>query len=265
MSRSSPENLTRTAVEKIRAAIVYGRLDLGEAISEKDIANALSMSKAPIRAALGELRVRGLIETVPQSGTYVFSPSRQAIEELCDFRLVLEEQALLRSMAVARHPLLTSLAEIMPAMELAFQAKDAFEFKLRDTDFHHTFVCHSGNGYLVSAYETITDVVEALRYRFMDTVIDRNRAFIEHQKILVALRSNRINRAIGVLREHISRTKQFHSNIQWSAGRSHRKDYKFRNYSDIFVDASTRPESQHGMVTGTEQPAVPAEHRSPVA
>jgi DNA-binding GntR family transcriptional regulator len=231
--RSSPENLTRTAVEKIRAAIVYGRLDLGEAISEKHLATALSMSKAPIRAALGELRVRGLIETVPQSGTYVFSPSRQAIEELCDFRLVLEEQALLRSMAVARQPLLGSLAEIMPLMERAFQAKDAFEFKLRDTDFHRTFVRHSDNRYLMSAYETISDVVDALRYRFMDTVIFRNQAFIEHQKIVAALRSNRVNSAVRILREHITRTRQFHSNIQWSAGRSRRKDYKFRNYLEI--------------------------------
>jgi DNA-binding GntR family transcriptional regulator len=231
--RSSSENLTRTAVEKIRTAVVYGRLDLGEAISEKDIASALGMSKAPIRAALSELRVRGLIETVPQSGTYVFSPSRQAIEELWDFRLVLEEQALIRSMAVARQPLVASLSAIMPAMENAFQSKDAFEFKLRDTDFHQTLVRHSGNRYLVSAYETISDVVEALRYRFIDTVISRNRAFVEHQKILAALKSNRVNRAIVILREHISRTKQFHSNIEWSAGRSHRKDYKFRNYSEI--------------------------------
>jgi DNA-binding GntR family transcriptional regulator len=136
-------------------------------------------------------------------------------------------------MALARQPLLTSLSAVMPAMEQAFQSKDAFEFKRYDTEFHQAFVRHSGNGYLVSAYETISDVVEALRYRFMDTVIYRNRAFIEHQKIVAALKSNRINRAIVVLREHISRTKQFHSNIEWSAGRSRRRDYKFRNYSEI--------------------------------
>jgi DNA-binding GntR family transcriptional regulator len=31
---------------------------------------------------MSELRLKGLLEVVPQSGTYVFSPTRQDIEDL---------------------------------------------------------------------------------------------------------------------------------------------------------------------------------------
>src|SRR5438874_2297289 len=82
-------NLTRRAYEKIRAAIVFGRFDLGEPLSEMELGRALGISKGPVRAALGELQVKGLVEIVPQSGTYVFTATPSRIEALCDFRYVL--------------------------------------------------------------------------------------------------------------------------------------------------------------------------------
>ncbi|HEY4049119.1 MAG TPA: GntR family transcriptional regulator, partial [Acidobacteriaceae bacterium] len=54
----SDTNLTRVAYEKILKAIVYGRLDLGEPLSENDLAKALGVSKAPIREGLNELRLK---------------------------------------------------------------------------------------------------------------------------------------------------------------------------------------------------------------
>ena len=54
MSTGAEANLTRVAYDKIRAAIVYGALDLGEPLSENALARALGMSKAPIRAAMGD-------------------------------------------------------------------------------------------------------------------------------------------------------------------------------------------------------------------
>jgi hypothetical protein len=45
-----------------------------------------------------------------------------------------------------------------------------------------------------------------------------------------------ISKACDILDDHISRTKHFHARVNWSSGRSHRKDYKFRDYSAIFAD-----------------------------
>ena len=59
---ASETRLTQVAYEKILKAIVYGRLDLGEPLSENDLAKALNVSKAPIRQSLNELRLKGLVE-----------------------------------------------------------------------------------------------------------------------------------------------------------------------------------------------------------
>jgi DNA-binding GntR family transcriptional regulator len=65
-------SMTSEAFDRIRDAIVSGGLEFGEPLSETQIAKALGMSKAPVRAAFIELRDKGLVTVVPQSGTYVF-------------------------------------------------------------------------------------------------------------------------------------------------------------------------------------------------
>jgi DNA-binding GntR family transcriptional regulator len=236
-SRSTSDtNLTRLAYEKILKAIVYGRLDLGEPLSENDLAKALGVSKAPIREGLNELRLKGLVVVIPQSGTYVFSPTPEEIEELCDFRLLLEEKAMRSSMAHDPRGLVSALKKILEEMKKARGLTDLFQSKVLDTEYHQTFIQHSGNRYLVQAYGNIGHSVEALRYRFMDTAVFRNRAFDEHQKMLELLSSGNVNKAADILADHISRTKHFQTKVNWSTGRSQRKDYKFRDYSDVLSD-----------------------------
>ena len=86
-------SLTREAFERIREAIVSGALEFGEPLSETQIAKALGMSKAPVRAAFMELRDKGMVNIVPQSGTYVFSPSEEDVRMLSSFRALLEDEA----------------------------------------------------------------------------------------------------------------------------------------------------------------------------
>ena len=58
-------------------AIVTGKFEFGERLSEEQIARALGMSKAPVRAAFTDLRDMGLVSIVPQAGTYVIHANAQ--------------------------------------------------------------------------------------------------------------------------------------------------------------------------------------------
>lgn len=235
---ATPETkLTHIVYEKILRAIVYGKLDLGEPLSENDLANALGVSKAPIRESLNELRLKGLVFVVPQSGSYVFSPTREQIQELCDFRSLLEERALRLSMENDAKSLVASLRKIEREMKKANKSEDRLKSNVLDTDFHQSFVQYCGNQYLIQSYATIRHSVEALRYRFMNTSIYRSKVFEEHQKMVELLASDNINKAVGVLLDHISRTKRFQAEVTWSTGRLRRKDYKFRDYTDIFAES----------------------------
>jgi DNA-binding GntR family transcriptional regulator len=227
-------SLTRVAYDRIRDAIVYGPLDLGEPLSENALARALGMSKAPIRAALHELRARGLVDVVPHSGTYVFSPAARDIEELCDFRALLEGQAVRSAMQHNAPALLAALDAVIEAMRQAdTSSRDAA--KRLDSEYHQLFITHCGNQYLTDAYATIGARVEALRFRFMDTTVFRHKAQAEHIEIVELLHAGRVTRAVSMLEEHIARTRQFQSTATWSAGRSRRRDYRFREHADVFA------------------------------
>jgi DNA-binding GntR family transcriptional regulator len=228
--------LTQIAYEKILNAIVYGHLDLGEPLSENDLAHALGVSKAPIRESLNELRLKGLVEVVPQSGSYVFSPTGEQIEELCDFRSLLETRAMRASMQNDSRALIAELRQTAREMKRAYRMGDIFLSKRLDTEFHAAFLRHCGNRYLIQSYANIGHSVEALRHRFMDTAIYRNRAFDEHQEIVDSLASNSVSKAVDVLQEHIARTKQFQARVASTVGRLRRKDYKFRDYSYVFAE-----------------------------
>ena len=70
------------------------RLDLkpGEELREIDLFHSLSMSRTPIREALILLKHDGLIETLPQSGTFVTKIDKDRFEDGRMLRICVEEK-----------------------------------------------------------------------------------------------------------------------------------------------------------------------------
>lgn len=142
---SNSPKLTQVVYGKLLRAIVQGRLDLGEPLSENDLARALCLSKAPIRESLGELRVRGLVEVVPRSGSYVFSPTAEQITELCDYRALLETNALRISMKRMPKVLVASLRHIVAQMGQAQRDGDISAGNELDKEYHTAIIRLSEN------------------------------------------------------------------------------------------------------------------------
>ena len=158
-------SLTREAFERLREAIVSGALEFGEPLSETQIAKALGMSKAPVRAAFMELRDKGLVNIVPQSGTYVFSPTEEDVRMLSSFRALLEDEAVRVANKRNGPRLWVRLDEAIVLMRRAVAIKDWDAYRKVDSAFHHAFLEESENRYLLSAYQIAAPALEALRVR----------------------------------------------------------------------------------------------------
>ena len=74
-----PRSLTGTVLAQLRESIVSGDLELGAALSERVLAEKLGVSKTPVREALAQLRVEGLVRIYPQRGAYVFTLSARRV------------------------------------------------------------------------------------------------------------------------------------------------------------------------------------------
>jgi DNA-binding GntR family transcriptional regulator len=197
-------SLTREAFERIRDAIVSGGLEFGEHLSETQIANALGMSKAPVRAAFMELKDKGLVTIVPQSGTYVFSPTPEDVRTLSHLRALLENEAVREAMKHQPSRLLTKLDEAIAQMKGARAMKDWDVYRKADSRFHLAFLEECDNRYLMNAYHLGAAALEALRVRLQRGQNNfREQSFNEHIDMAKLLRAGKIDDACAILRSHI--------------------------------------------------------------
>ena len=125
------------------------------------------MSKAPVRAAFIELRDKGLVSVVPQSGTYVFSPTVDDVRTMSHFRALLEDEALHESQQTAgRPPCSARLARGDCRHEARHRRPRIGKATRRhDSAYHFAFLEESGNAAIEKAHSLTSTALEALRVR----------------------------------------------------------------------------------------------------
>ncbi|MGZ8259084.1 MAG: GntR family transcriptional regulator [Caldimonas sp.] len=193
-----PQLLTDMAMARIRTAIFEGQIELGQQVSEAQLALQLGVSKTPVREALVRLAHDGLVEVHPQRGSFVFKLDADQVEQLCRYRAMVETAALREAMAAARPQLAAALAERVAAMREAEAARDLRALARIDMDFHWQFFAHCPNGYLSAGYEVIRGQLTALRHR---SPIEN--AVGSHQILVDAVAGDDVESAAALLAEHV--------------------------------------------------------------
>lgn len=201
-------SLTQEVADRIRDAIVQAEFELGEAIPEDSLAEAMGISRTPVREAMRILQMEGLVEVVPKSGTYVFNPTQEELLELCEFRIALELKASGLAMRRAAPETLTSLNAALETMRQALQGNDMRMYSLADMAFHNAFFEHCGNRYLRHAYVTSLARVSALRTHLAVTGEgEPDRSFFDHARIAQLFEQRDEGGLPEILEEHILRTR----------------------------------------------------------
>ncbi|WP_245273224.1 GntR family transcriptional regulator [Mesorhizobium sp. L2C084A000] len=123
---------------KIRNLIVVGQLKPGEVINEVAIAEALGVSRTPVREAVKRISDEGLVKILAQTGTYVAPISRADLEEAYVIRRALEMESARRAAAKFTAAASELLEDNMAAHRLAIsRGRYATAIQLDDV-FHRT-------------------------------------------------------------------------------------------------------------------------------
>lgn len=193
-----PQLLTDMAYERLREGIVAGDLKLGEQVSEAQLAQRMGISKTPVREALVRLKMEGLVEILPQRGTFVFKLTPEQVGQLCRYRAMIETAALREAATTNRKELVRRIRKHIAEMEAAEKAGDVNRLSRIDMNFHHEFLSCCANPYLRGAYELIRYQLIALRHR---APIEHMVA--THQPLLEAIESGQLDRACEMLHGHV--------------------------------------------------------------
>lgn len=202
-----PRSLTQTALAQIREAIVVGDLELGQPLSERSLSEMLHISKTPVREALAQLRVEGLVRIYPQRGASVFSLSATEVIEMCELRFALESAALRYAVERGGPPFLAELKSIVEAMRASKAAGDRKAYLRHDTAFHSSFCQHSGNALMAQTYALNAGKIAALRTHLSHKPHHTELSFSEHLAMLETLERSDVGAALAILDVHIARTR----------------------------------------------------------
>ena len=158
-----------------------------------------------MRDALNALQFTGLVTIKPKRGSFVFQPTAADVAEICDYRLMLEREALRLSMAADREGFLVALSDAVERMRERMQAGDEIGYVRIDTEFHNLFFDFCGNNLVQNAFDLvearIATIQTALNARFKQR---REDSFDQHVAIVEGLRKVDWEQVDEVLRKHIT-------------------------------------------------------------
>lgn len=187
----------------LRQEIVDCTIKPGTLLSEKEISTRFNVSRQPVREAFIKLSETGLVQILPQRGTFVMKISAKRVS---DGRFIREavESAIIRRAALAITPdYLMQLKHNLHRQELAASNKQVKEFLELDDEFHHMFT------QIVNcpmAWETIENIKATMdRVRFMSlTNVSPPESLIEqHYKIYNALENRDPDAAEEAIHQHL--------------------------------------------------------------
>ena len=207
------ENQAIGCYQQLLTQIQGGQLKPGDYLREQAIAEALSISRTPVREALRRLESDGLVTSEPRFGMVVRDLSYAEVIELYQIREVLERTAAQMSARVITEVELQELEVIQSRMEKA--RHDAREIALINHTFHVAILNSAKNRYLWKALESVQKAMLILGPSTMEFPERAETAIEEHRSLLDALRARDVTLAEKVMGEHLTnaqryRLKQFH-------------------------------------------------------
>ena len=224
MSIKRPKTLTDMVTNRLRQAIVDGELAFGTMVSEDALAAAFDVSRTPVREALSQLQLQGLIVIAPQRGSFVFTPDEDDIAEVCEYRKMLESRAATLSMERDAEGTVAALERTVQAMDDAFREDAPKQFGRADTEFHAVLFRQCGNRYLRDAYNLASGKFAALSTNLTRPFLDeRQVSYGEHKAMIEHLKRRDIAAFEAALFSHIGRTgklylKTLEQNVLTGAG-----------------------------------------------
>jgi len=210
----SRKPLAEEAADQIRDEILAGRLGQGERLVETRIAEALNISRGPVREAFKLLRAEALVREERNSGTYVVSLSSSDIHEIYDLRAAIESRAA-KLLARRGHPAeIDEMKRALAELEEAAGRADVAAVSRTDLAFHETVCRLTGNQRLHAVFMRYVPIVRTVirldeyLYRSPGEIADEHRpllAAIEKRDpdLAAALFEAHIEHAFGLVAEYI--------------------------------------------------------------
>ena len=197
-------SLTDRTFLAIREAIMELNFLPGEIIRKHDICNALGVSRSPVSEALAKLRNEGLVEVVPQSGTFVSRFSLQDIKEGAFLREAIELACIEILASNISEKQLIDLNRNLKLQKVLAETDDYQGFYQLDAEMHSMIMDFTGYKNLAKVTKTGWVQVDRARQLLLPVHGRLKKAFQETRAVIKALEKNDVALARKKMRTHLN-------------------------------------------------------------
>jgi GntR family transcriptional regulator, rspAB operon transcriptional repressor len=180
-------SLGQRVYQTLREAILSLAYRPGEILRKPDICEALGVSRSPVADAVARLQAEGLVDVVPQAGTFVARFSMQEIREGAFLREAIEVEAIERVAAIITDDQLQRLRRNLTVQAALVADADIPGFYAMDAAMHELLLSFTGFPRLAQVSETAWLHVNRARQLILPVPGRIQATLAEHQAILAAL------------------------------------------------------------------------------
>ncbi|BAQ11833.1 GntR family transcriptional regulator [Bacillus sp. OxB-1] len=189
-----------TAFNQLQHWIIDGTLQPGEKLNDTELAEALGVSRTPIRESLQLLEVQGFVKMYPGKATQVTEVEKEAINDLLPPLAAL--QALSAELAI---PHMTAeiydvLKETNDRFAQSVHSENYFSALKIDEEFHQIIVDTAKNPYILSMVESLQAHVR--RLFFHNSIVLTEKSIVEHNEVIRLMQEGNREKVSTVMREN---------------------------------------------------------------
>ncbi|MEA2884040.1 MAG: hypothetical protein QOH32_3296 [Bradyrhizobium sp.] len=187
--------------------IVRGVLPPGAALDETEIAQRFNVSRTPVREALRQLAVSGLVDARAHRGAVVARPSLDRLSGM--FEAMAELEALCAGLAAERMPAAErhGLEAIHEELRVLSHAGNPERFHAVNERFHNAIYAGSQNGYIAEMTLATRVRVQPFRRAQFRNLGRLAKSQAEHDRVVVAILRGDRTGAAAAMRAHIEQVR----------------------------------------------------------
>lgn len=216
------DSLRGKVFNTIREDILSGKYEENEELREVTLGNELGVSRTPVREALRQLELEGLVKIIPNRGAFVTGISQKDVCDIYAVRSVLEGLCVRMAAEHLDEEIIEELDEILMLSEFYLTKGNMEQLTAMDGKFHQVLYRASGSRILEHVLSDFHKYVQSARGNSVRTADRAQKSLEEHRGILEALKLRDVNQAELLANEHVLNVmKNLHLNQGENEGGSY--------------------------------------------
>lgn len=204
----NPTLVREHALDKLRNAISRGLYPPGMRLVERELCEALGVSRTSVREALRQLQAENLIEVGKRRNITVAVVSAKDAEDIYLMREMLETLAIKRFVALADDNAIKKLVRIHKDLRKVLNKGDVRELAIMAGEFYETILHGSGSKVIADMARQLLTRVNYLRMRAMAEPHRLEDGMHEWDRLIEAIVERNPTAAAKAMGEHLSNARR---------------------------------------------------------